>query len=352
MSSGLQSVGTSPLLESLIVDGIISGVGGILTFLPNIFILFLALAFLEDSGYMARVAYVMDDIMSHLGLSGRAFLPMLLGFGCSVPAVMASRALEHKKDRLKTILVTPFMSCSARLPIYVLFSSMFFGKYAMLVCYSMYLLGIVIAILTAYILSKIDGSKAEHALLIELPEYKTPNARTIAVYVWEKVKDYLTKAGTIIFFASIVMWLLLNLGPSGFVTDITQSFGAVIGRAIVPFFKPLGLGYWQIVVALISGIAAKEVVVSSCSVLFGIQNITTAHGMDSFVALLGTMGFGAANAYVLMVFCLLYVPCTATIATIHREVGSAKVTAGIVLFQLAVAWGVSFLAFHAAGLFL
>ncbi len=352
VSSGLQSVGTSPLLESLIVDGIISGVGGILTFLPNIFILFLALAFLEDSGYMARVAYVMDDIMSHLGLSGRAFLPMLLGFGCSVPAVMASRALEHKKDRLKTILVTPFMSCSARLPIYVLFSSMFFGKYAMLVCYSMYLLGIVIAILTAYILSKIDGSKAEHALLIELPEYKAPNARTIAVYVWEKVKDYLTKAGTIIFFASIVMWLLLNLGPSGFVTDITQSFGAVTGKAIVPFFKPLGLGYWQIVVALISGIAAKEVVVSSCSVLFGIQNITTAHGMDSFVTLLGTMGFGAANAYALMVFCLLYVPCTATIATIHREVRSTKVTCGIVLFQLAVAWVISFIAFHVAGLFL
>lgn len=352
VSSGLQAVGTSPLLESLIVDGIISGVGGILTFLPNIFILFLALAFLEDSGYMARVAYVMDDIMGHLGLSGRAFLPMLLGFGCSVPAVMASRALEHKKDRLKTILVTPFMSCSARLPIYVLFSSMFFGKYAMLACYSMYLLGIVIAILTAYIISKIDGSKAEHALLIELPEYKAPNARTIAVYVWEKVKDYLTKAGTVIFFASIVMWLLLNVGPSGFVTDITESFGAVIGKAIVPFFKPLGLGYWQIVVALISGIAAKEVVVSSCSVLFGIQNITTSHGMDSFVAALGAMGFGAANAYALMVFCLLYVPCTATIATIRREVGSTKTTAGIVLFQLAAAWVVSFIAFHVAGLFL
>ncbi len=352
VSNGLQSVGTSPLLESLIVDGIISGVGGILTFLPNIFILFLALAFLEDSGYMARVAYVMDDIMGRLGLSGRAFLPMLLGFGCSVPAVMASRALEHKKDRLKTILVTPFMSCSARLPIYVLFSSMFFGKYAMLACYSMYLLGIVIAILTAYIISKIDGSKAEHALLIELPEYKAPNARTIAVYVWEKVKDYLTKAGTVIFFASIVMWLLLNVGPSGFVTDITESFGAVIGKAIVPFFKPLGLGYWQIVVALISGIAAKEVVVSSCSVLFGIQNITTSHGMDSFVAALGAMGFGAANAYALMVFCLLYVPCTATIATIRREVGSTKTTAGIVLFQLAAAWVVSFIAFHVAGVFL
>ena len=352
VSSGLEAAGVSPMLESLLVDGVISGVGGILTFLPNIFILFLALAFLEDSGYMSRVAFVMDDIMGHLGLSGRAFMPMLLGFGCTVPAIMASRALEHKKDRLKTILVTPFMSCSARLTIYVLFSSLFFGKYAMIVCYSMYLLGIVIAILVAYIMSKIDGSKAEHALLIELPEYKTPNARTIALYVWEKVKDYLTKAGTVIFLASIIMWLLLNLGPAGFVTDISESFGSIIGKAIVPFFKPLGLGYWQIVVALIAGIAQKEVVVSSCSVLFGIQNITTAHGMTAFTATLESMGFGAANAYALMVFCLLYVPCTATIATIHREVGSAKLTGGIVLFQLAVAWVVSFIAFHVAGMIL
>ena len=352
VSGILESWGVNPMLESLLVDGIISGVGGILTFLPNIFILFLALAFLEDSGYMARVAFVMDDIMGHLGLSGRAFLPMLLGFGCSVPAIMASRALEHRKDRLKTILVTPFMSCSARLPIYVLFSSMFFGKHAMLACYSMYLLGIVVAILTAYILSKIDGSKAENALLIELPEYKSPNARTIAIYVWEKVKDYLTKAGTVIFLASIIMWVLLNFGPNGYETDITQSFGSVIGRAVVPIFKPLGLGYWQIVVALISGVAAKEVVVSSCSVLFGIQNITTSHGMDSFVATLGAMGFGAANAYALMVFCLLYVPCTATIATINREVGSKKLTFQIILFQLAVAWVVSFIAYHVAGIFL
>lgn len=341
-----------PMLKSLIVDGIISGVGGILTFLPNIFILFLALAFLEDSGYMARVAFVMDDIMSRLGLSGRAFLPMLLGFGCSVPAIMASRALEHRKDRLKTILVTPFMSCSARLPIYVLFSSMFFGKNAMLACYSMYILGIAVAIATAYILSRIDGSKAEHALLIELPEYKTPNARTIVIYVWEKVKDYLTKAGTVIFLASIVMWFILNFGVNGYVSDISQSFGSLIGKAIVPVFAPIGLGYWQIVVALIAGIAAKEVVVSSCSVLFGIQNITTSHGMASFVGVLGGMGFGAANAYTLMVFCLLYVPCTAAIATIRREVGSGKVTFGIVLFQLAVAWILSFVIFHITGLFL
>lgn len=347
----LESIHTSPVVISLIVDGIISGVGGILTFLPNIFILFLALAFLEDSGYMSRVAYVMDDIMGHLGLSGRAFIPLLLGFGCSVPAVMASRALEHRKDRLKTILVTPFMSCSARLPVYVLFSSMFFGKNAMLVCYSLYLLGIVVAITTAFILSKIDGSKSEHALLIELPEYKTPNAHTIAIYVWEKVKDYLSKAGTVIFIASVIMWVLLNFGTSGYVTDISESFGSCIGKAIVPFFTPIGLGYWQIVVALIAGIAAKEVVVSSCSVLFGIQNITTAHGMTAMASALGTIGFGPANAYAMMVFCLLYVPCTATIATIHREVESRKITAAFVLFQLAVAWIVSFAAYHIAGLF-
>lgn len=342
----LASVHASDMVISLIVDGIISGVGGILTFLPNIFILFLALAFLEDSGYMSRVAFVMDDIMSKLGLSGRAFIPLLLGFGCSVPAIMASRALEHKKDRLKTILVTPFMSCSARLPIYVLFSQMFFPKHAMLVSYSMYLIGIIVAILTAYIISKFDGSKAEHALLIELPEYKTPNAHTIAIYVWEKVKDYLTKAGTVIFIASVIMWVLLNFGPTGYVTDITQSFGSMIGKFIVPVFKPLGLGYWQIIVALIAGIAAKEVVVSSCGVLFGIQNITSTGGMSALAATLGGLGFGTANAYALMVFCLLYVPCTATIATINREVHSKKLTLGIISFQLIVAWLMSFIVYH------
>ena len=350
--NGMAAIHAGEMITSLVVDGIISGVGGILTFLPNIFILFLALAFLEDSGYMARVAFVMDDIMSGLGLSGRAFIPLLLGFGCSVPAVMASRALEHRKDRMKTILITPFMSCSARLPIYVLFSSMFFGNYAMAVCYSMYLLGIAVAILTAFILSKLDGSKSEHALLIELPEYKTPNARTIAIYVWEKVKDYLTRAGTIIFLASVVMWILLNFGPTGYVTDISRSFGSYIGKFIVPLFRPLGLGYWQIILALISGIAAKEVVVSSCGVLFGIQNIATAGGMEAALTTLNAMGFGMANAYALMVFCLLYVPCTATIATIHREVESSRLTALFVLFQLGTAWIVSFLFYQGLSLIL
>lgn len=351
VTSGLTSLHVGDMMISLVVDGIISGVGGILTFLPNIFILFLALAFLEDSGYMARVAFVMDDIMGHLGLSGRAFIPLLLGFGCSVPAVMASRALEHRKDRLKTILITPFMSCSARLPIYVLFSQMFFPKHAMLVSYSMYLLGIIVAITTAFVLSKLDGSKAEHALLIELPEYKSPNARTIAIYVWEKVKDYLTKAGTVIFVASVILRGLLNFGPSGYVTDISNSFGSIIGKAAVPLFAPVGLGYWQIVVALIAGIAAKEVVVSSCSVLFGVQNITTTDGMSTMVATLGALGFGAANAYALMVFCLLYIPCTATIATINREVESKKLTALIIFFQFAVAWVMSFLVYHIGLLF-
>lgn len=351
VTNGLNAIHTSPMLTSLIVDGIISGVGGILTFLPNIFILFLALAFLEDSGYMSRVAFVMDDIMGHLGLSGRAFLPLLLGFGCSVPAVMASRALEHPKDRFKTILITPFMSCSARLPIYVMFSSMFFRKHAMLVCYSLYLLGIVVAITTAYILAKIDGSKSDRALLIELPEYKTPNAHTIAIYVCEKIKDYLTKAGTVIFVASVIMWIILNFGPQGYVTDISQSFGSIVGKAIVPVFRPAGLGYWQIIVALIAGIAAKEVVVSSCSVLFGIQNITTGRGMDMMVASLASIGFGAANAYALMVFCLLYIPCTATIATIYRELKSLKGTLGILMFQLVVAWSMSCIVYQIGRLF-
>lgn len=334
------------VLVSLIVDGIVAGVGTILTFLPNIFILFLALAFLEDSGYMARVAYVMDGIMGRLGLSGRAFIPMLLGFGCTVPAIMASRALEDPRDRRKTILITPFMSCSARLPIYVVFSQMFFAEHAMLVAYSMYILGIAVALITALVLKWIDKKESQNNLLIELPEYKTPNAHSIAIYVWEKVEDYLTRAGTVIFVASIIVWGLLNCGPSGLVDDMGQSFGAIIGKALVPVFAPIGLGYWQIIVALISGIAAKEVVVSSCGVLFGIGNLNSQAGMDDMVSLLAAVGFGSVNAYALMTFCLLYTPCTATLATIKRESGSWKWTGQAMAFQLIVAWCVSFIVYR------
>lgn len=350
MGELLEAMEVSPAVSSLVVDGIISGVGGILTFLPNIFILFLALAFLEDSGYMSRVAYVMDGLMGKVGLSGRAFIPMILGFGCTVPAIMASRALENRHDRLKTMLVTPFMSCSARLPIYVLFSQVFFGEHAMLAAYSMYVLGLLVAILVAFAVHLADRSKSRYNLLIELPEYKAPSARTIAVYVWEKVKDYLTKAGTTIFVASIFMWFLLNFGMQGYTTQIQESFGSAIGKIVEPLFVPIGLGYWQIVVALIAGISAKEVVVSSCSVLFGISNITSAEGMAALGSVLGTAGFTSLNAYCLMVFALLYTPCIAALATIKRESGSWKWTGICIVFQFAVAWFAAFLIFRIGSL--
>ncbi|MDY4147147.1 MAG: ferrous iron transport protein B [Acidaminococcus fermentans] len=339
----------SDALKSLIIDGVLGGVGTIVTFLPNILILFLTLGFLEDSGYMARVAYVMEDVMSRLGLSGKAFIPMLLGFGCTVPAVMASRALEHKRDRYKVMLVTPFMSCNARLTIYILFAEMFFGSHAMVVAYSMYLIGLLVAILVALVLYGIE--KAQHRqtedfLLIELPEYKLPDMHTVGIYMWEKVKSYLEKAGTTIFVATILIWFLLNFGPSGYTTDAGESFGAIMGHVLVPVFRPIGLGFWQICLALLAGISAKEVVVSSCAVLFGITNASSGAGMAEFAADLESIGFTSINAVCLMIFCLLYVPCAAALATIHKESGSWKWTAFEAFFQLATAWIVTFVAYH------
>lgn len=337
-------------LRSLIVDGAIAGVGGILTFLPNIFILFLALAFLEDSGYMSRVAYVMDGLMRRLGLSGRAFIPMLLGFGCTVPAVMAARALEDPRDRLKTILVTPFMSCSARLPVYILFSGMFFPQHAMLAAYSLYVLGVLTALLAALVLRCCERHPLR-ALLIELPEYKSPNAWSIFLYAWEKVKDYLSKAGTTIFIASLAMWFLLNFNAAGLTGEIGASFGAQLGRYFAPLLIPAGLGDWRIAVALLSGVAAKEVVVSSFSVLYEIGNVSSDAGMRQMVGLLGAQGFGALNAYALMVFCLLYTPCVATIATIRRET-SWKWAAFSAGFQLLLAWAAATFVYQAGQILL
>lgn len=339
----------SDALKSLIIDGVLGGVGTIITFLPNILILFLTLGFLEDSGYMARVAYVMEDVMSRLGLSGKAFIPMLLGFGCTVPAVMASRALEHKRDRFKVMLITPFMSCNARLTIYILFSEMFFGSHAMVVAYSMYLIGLVVAILVALVLhgiEKAQNRQTEDFLLIELPEYKLPDMHTVGIYMWEKVKSYLEKAGTTIFVATILIWFLLNFGPSGYTTDAGESFGAILGHVLVPLFRPIGLGFWQICLALLAGISAKEVVVSSCAVLFGITNASSGAGMAEFAADLESIGFTSLNALCLMIFCLLYVPCAAALATIHKESGSWKWTAFEAFFQLATAWIVTFVAYH------
>lgn len=353
VTDGLCYIGTAQWLVSLIVDGIITGVGGILTFLPNIFILFLALAILEDSGYMSRVAYVMDSVMGRVGLSGKAFLPMILGFGCTVPAVMATRALETEHDRRKTMIITPFMSCSARLPIYVIFSEMFFPDCAGLVAFSFYVIGMAVAIITALIINKLEKGRENDSLLIELPEYKRPNARTVRIYVWNKIKGYLTKAGTTIFIASILIWFILNFGVTGMVESPADSFGAMIGKCLVPVLTPAGLGMWQIAVALISGISAKEVVVSSFSVLFGVANANSAEGMASIVANVQAINpeFGPLNAYCLMLFCLLYVPCVAAIATIRKESGSLKFTLGLMAFQILLAWLVSTCVFQIGSLF-
>ena len=350
-ASVLASLHTNPMMISLVVDGIMAGVGGILSFLPNIFMLFLALAFLEDSGYMSRVAYVMNGIMGRLGLSGRAFIPMVLGFGCTVPALMASRVLEDPKDRYRIMLITPFMSCSARLPIYLLFSELFFPDHAMLVSYCMYLIGIAVAIASAFLLHKMDRKKNEDLLLIELPEYKLPSARTVCIYVWEKVKDYLTKAGTTIFVASIIIWFILNFGPQGYTSDMAASFGAKLGSLLVPLLAPVGLGFWQIVVALIAGISVKEVVVSSFIVLFGIQGTKTAGEMAALNGQLSFIGFGPLNAFCMMLFCLLYIPCAATLATVKKETGSARSMGKTAAFQLLVAWGLTFLVYQTVTLF-
>ena len=350
----LVSVGCASWLVSLIVDGIIAGVGGILTFIPNIVILFLALAMLEDSGYMSRVAYVMDNIMGRAGLSGKAFLPMVLGFGCTVPAIMATRALETERDRRKTMLITPFMSCSARLPVYVLISDMFFGKYAGLAAFSMYVIGMMVAIAAALAIHGWERGKerTKDCLLIELPEYKRPNARTIGIYVWTKLKDYLEKAGTTIFIASIIIWFVLNFGIKGMVENPADSFGAVIGKWLMPVLAPAGLDMWQIAVALISGISAKEVVVSSFAVLFGVGNANSEAGMAAIVNHIHMQNpdFGPVNAYALMVFCLLYVPCVATIATVKKESGSWKFTMKMVLFQLLLAWSAAVFVYQVGSL--
>lgn len=350
----LTDIHAADWLISLIVDGIIAGVGGILTFIPNIAILFFALAILEDSGYMSRVAYVMDGIMGKAGLSGKAFLPMILGFGCTVPAIMASRALETEKDRRRTMIITPFMSCSARLPVYVLFSGMFFGKYAHIAAFSMYVIGMLCAILIARAFHLYEKEKVNDNLLIELPEYKRPNARTIRIYVWNKLKDYLSKAGTTIFIASIIIWAVLNFGFAGMVADPADSFGAAVGRWFEPVMRPAGLGMWQIIVSLIAGISAKEVVVSSFTVLFGVGNAQTAAGLGMVAENLKNIdpSFGPLNAYCMMLFVLLYVPCAAAMATIRKESGSAIFTVKLAIFQILFAWLVSTIVFQIGSLIL
>ena len=317
----LEGAGAAAWAVSLVCDGIIAGVGGVLTFLPMIAILFLFLSILEDSGYMSRAAFVMDRTLRHFGLSGKAFIPLLMGFGCTVPAVMGARTMENEKDRRMTIMLVPFMSCSARLPIYGLLVSAFFPSHRALIVVSLYLIGICLAILSGLILKRFVFRGAAAPFLLELPPYRVPTVRNVATHVWEKVKDFLCRAATLILAMSVVLWLLQSFTPGlQFTTDVSQSLLSGIGSFIAPLFIPCGFGVWQAAVALLTGLIAKEAVVSSMSLFYGFS--LTASGAAVALALSGT--FTPVAAYAFLVFCALYTPCVASIATIRREMGSAK----------------------------
>jgi ferrous iron transport protein B len=343
--SGLTNFGVDTWLISLVVDGIIGGVGGVLTFVPNIAILFLFISLLEDSGYMARVALIMDGWMSRVGLNGKTFIPMILGFGCNVPAIMGTRTLENENDRLIAILTNPFMSCGARFPVYVLFASIFFKGYEALVTFSLYFLGVVIALVVAYIFRRTLFKGEESPFVMELPPYRIPGFKSLMIHVWERVKDYIQKAGTVIFLASVIIWVILNFNMNG-MTDIQHSFGASIGRVIAPVFAPLGFGTWQSALSLLSGIVAKEIVVANTAILYGVSGA----GMDGLALVLKDV-FNPVSAYAFLVFVLLYTPCVAVIGVIKRETNSWKWTIFSVCYQIVIAWTVSFV-FYQVGSFL
>ena len=325
----LYDIEINPVIHSLIIDGIFAGVGSVLSFIPLIVILFFFLSLLEDSGYMARVAFVMDKLLRKIGLSGRSIVPMLIGFGCTVPGVMASRTLPSERDRKMTIILTPFMSCTAKLPIYSFFTSVFFPGHGAVVMISLYLLGILTGILCA-LLSKNTLFKGEAVpFVMELPNYRLPGAKNVARLLWDKAKDFIQRAFTVIFIASIIIWLLKTFDFSfNIVSDSKDSMLAVIAGFIAPVFTPLGFGNWRISTALIAGFMAKESVVSTLSVLFG--------GTESLLATLTPL-----TAASLLVFCLLYTPCVAAIASIKRELGG-KWALGIVVWQCAIAWAAAF----------
>lgn len=336
VQSGLTNAGIDAWLVSLVVDGVIGGVGGVLTFVPNIAILFLFISLLEDSGYMARVALIMDGWMSRVGLNGKTFIPMILGFGCNVPAIMGTRTLENENDRLIAILTNPFMSCGARFPVYVLFASIFFKGYEAIVTFSLYLLGVVIALVMAYIFRRTLFKGEESPFVMELPPYRVPAFKSLMIHVWERVKDYIQKAGTVIFLASVIIWVILNFNFSG-MTDIQNSFGASIGKMIAPIFAPLGFGTWQSALSLLSGIVAKEIVVANTAILYGVSGA----GMDGLALVLKDV-FNPVSAYAFLVFVLLYTPCVAVIGVIKRETNSWKWTIFSVFYQIVIAWMVSF----------
>ena len=339
VDAAMTSAGVNPAIHSLVVDGIFTGVGSVLSFIPIIVVMFFFLSLLEDTGYMARIAFVMDRLLRKIGLSGRSIVPMLVGFGCTVPAVMSSRTLPSERDRKMTVMLIPFMSCSAKIPIYAFFTAAFFPGKGALVMVLLYLTGILVGILTALV-SKNTAFKGEPVpFVMELPNYRLPSPKNVLQLLWEKAKDYLQRAFTIIFAASIVIWFLQTFSPSmQMVTDSQDSILALLGSLITPIFRPLGFGDWRISTALITGFIAKESVVATLNVLFG--------STESLMALLTP--FAAAT---LLVFCLLYTPCVAAIASIRRELGR-KWAFGVVVFQCCVAWAVAFLVHGIGSLFI
>jgi len=322
-------VHSSAWFRSLIVDGILGSLGGTLPFFPLIFVLFLGISLFEDSGYMSRAAFLMDKIMSKVGLSGKAFIPMVMGMGCASPAIMATRTLESEKDRKITALIAPLMTCGAKLPIYALFIRIFFKKNAAIVTTSLYLLGIVVAILVALILNKTVYKTELEPFVLELPEYRVPTLNALLKNAWNKSKGFLYKVVTVMFFMSVLIWAMSSFNFGGFTEDINTSFLAYLGKLMTPIFAPLGFADWRISVALITGLGAKEVVVNTILILFG--------NLNSGIAVV----FTVVTAYTFLVFCALYTPCIATLATMRKEYGNKMMLASL-LYQFGVAWIVGF----------
>ena len=338
VDTALSNAEVNEVLHSLVIDGIFNGVGSVLSFLPVIVTLFFFLSILEDSGYMARVAFIMDKLLRKIGLSGRSIVPMLVGFGCTVPGVMASRTLSSERDRRMTILLTPFMSCSAKVPVYAFFASVFFPEYTVIVMIGLYILGIAMGILMAFVFKRTVFKGEAVPFVMELPNYRMPGAKNVCQLLWDKAKDFLQRAFTVIFLATIVIWLLQNFDTRlNVVDDSKYSMLAGVAGIIAPIFKPLGFGDWRISTALITGFMAKESVVSTLSVLFG------STGM-----LLEVLNHAGAAS--LLVFCLLYTPCVAAVAQIKRELG-AKWAAAVVVIQCAVAWIAAFITYCIGMLF-
>ncbi len=339
---GLTSYGINPVVHSLIVDGVCAGVGSVLSFLPTIVVLFFFLSMLEDSGYMARVAFVMDKALRKIGLSGRSFVPMIIGFGCSVPAIMASRTLPSDRDRKMTIMLTPFMSCSAKLPIYTIFVSLFFAPvFRPLAMIGLYVFGMVMGVVVGLILKKTAFHGEPVPFVMELPNYRMPGLKSVGMLIWDKAKDFITKAFTVIFTASVIIWFLQTFDTRfNVVADSADSMLALIGQTLSPIFKPLGFGDWRAATALITGFSAKEAVISTLTVLVG-GNMTAIGDMFTF---------NAAVAF--LVFTLLYTPCVAAIAAVKRELKSGKWALIIAFGQTAFAWVISFIVYQLLNLIL